>query len=183
MGLKLFEIKDFVKTNEYNILKQDLDSWYIFVGKTGTGKTYLAKYLFNFKAERNLKCKYISFKRFMFEYRDILQKKYTDYSELDFLNEYVNYDLLILDEIDKTTKTESEKSMLFEILSERYDLEKQTILISNTPLKYLKTELFDEAIVDRLMAISKVIEFTGENFRKKRKEVSNNADRSDKNKD
>lgn len=58
-------------------------------------------------------------------------------------------DLLILDEIGVQYGSESEKNILFEIINERYEAMKPTIIISNLAAPAL-TEYVGERVIDRL---------------------------------
>ena len=58
-------------------------------------------------------------------------------------------DLLILDEVGVQFGTETEKNLLFDVLNERYEKRKSTLLLSNLPLNEVRAYL-GERVFDRM---------------------------------
>lgn len=79
---------------------------------------------------------------------------------------YTDKDLLIIDEVGVQFGSESEKIILFEIINERYEQMKPTILISNLSEDEL-SRYVGERIIDRMReGKGAVINFDWESYRK-----------------
>jgi DNA replication protein DnaC len=65
------------------------------------------------------------------------------------MNLYAEVALLVLDEIGRQFDTETEKNYMFELINERYNRHKQTMLVSNLDTAEFKA-LVGTAITDRL---------------------------------
>lgn len=121
----------------------------LFVGLPGTGKTHLAAgiglRLMNRDNRRVL------FTTVMRAVRSI-KETWTRGSELTesaAIEKLVAPDLLILDEVGVQFGSETEKLMLFDVLNERYERRRPTLLISNLDLDGVRAYL-GERIFDRL---------------------------------
>jgi len=177
---KSIQEKDFIITKEneesYNKMMYLADNfkterlkgkWYVIKGHQGTGKTMIKNIVL--KKIRCLK----SLDRDL-HYR-ISMESMTLYSlyllyldsmkngeTLDLLQDFGNYDLLVIDEIGRRESTSALKDFLFELMERRYNNEKPTILISN--LASVK-DYIDE---DRLKEVGVLCPMTGESFRGKK---------------
>lgn len=122
---------------------------FILCGNAGTGKTHLACAIANHVIHQHgLSARYSTIGR-AFRYVKSTYNRNSEDSEQDALASYVRPDLLILDEIGVQYGSESEKNILFEIVNERYEKLKPTVLISNLAMSGL-TEYAGERVVDRL---------------------------------
>ena len=120
----------------------------IFCGKPGTGKTHLSIGI----AKQAMEQGYTAF--FMTVYRAIRQvkdswNKASNTTEQEVIDSLVFPDLLILDEVGVQFGSETEKLILFDVLNERYENRKPTLLLSNLTINEVKTYL-GERIFDRL---------------------------------
>ncbi len=120
----------------------------VFLGKRGTGKTHLAAGI----ALRIMHAGYSA--HFTTVYRAIRRIKDTwgkhgKESEAQAVAAMVYPDLLILDEVGVQFGSETEKHLLFDLLNERYEKRKPTILISNQTREEL-TGFLGERVDDRL---------------------------------
>ena len=138
-------------TNEQQRIKTTLmnfefDKNLLFLGNTGTGKTHLANSLLNKKIKN---------KKFTNEELDDIKKNpkfnpTTSYYYVKFYNlmdlkikkfdtfkKMINSKFLIIDEVG-TSDSENKNNLLFEIIDERYDNLKHTMLISNLSQDGLK---------------------------------------------
>ena len=120
----------------------------IFCGEAGTGKTHLASAIINkiihdqyasvfmsaLAATRHVKATYA---------------KDSYKSESDAIKDFLRPDLLVIDEVGVQFGTDAEKIILFEIINQRYQHVKPTILISNLTLDEL-SEYIGERVVDRM---------------------------------
>ena len=117
----------------------------IFYGQHGTGKTHIATSII--KAWDGLGY-YISAR----EYTRLLRETYSRGSaqtESDIIGRFDGYDILAIDEIGKQFATENERYAIFDIINQRYNDLKPTILISNMNLSDIEDFLGSET-VDRL---------------------------------
>ena len=146
------------------------DSWLagghnvIIFGPPGAGKSHLASAIGLSVVERG--------KRVLFtRTTDLVQRLQTAHGELSLesmLNRLDRYDLLILDDLAYVRKDHAETSVLFELISARY--ERRSVLITaNQPFKEWKKVFPDEntaaAAVDRLVHHCVILEMNVESYR------------------
>ncbi len=78
------------------------------------------------------------------------------------------YDLLVVDDVGYVRKTETETSVLFELIAHRYEL-KSLLLTSNHPFSawdaIFPDSVMTVAAVDRLVHHASIIEIQAESFR------------------
>lgn len=136
----------------------------ILIGSVGTGKTMLTS---------GMVCDLLIAKKNPATARviDIIRsmkdtwKKDCQKTETQLIAEYVNLDLLIIDEIGVQFGSDTEKMFIFDIIDGRYNKMKPTILISNLTMQGIK-ECIGERCVDRLREDGgKVIAFDFESQR------------------
>ena len=140
----------------------------VFCGTTGTGKTHLAAAL-SFYLIDNFQTDILYTKAF-----DVLREikeTYNKKSERTFSQvqkKHAQIELLIIDEVGVQFGTDTEKQILFEIINERYENFRPTILITNLGLALLK-EFAGDRVIDRMKENGgKIIVFSGESFRGKK---------------
>lgn len=156
----------------------------IFCGKVGTGKTHLAyaiarevyqryheKLTPKLTAENSDKKRNKSIVK-VASALDILRDVKSTYSsktektELEMIENYASFELLIVDEVGVQFGSEAEKVILFEVFNRRYLAMKPTIMISNLALADL-TNFVGDRVIDRLMENSgSVLDFDWESYRK-----------------
>jgi DNA replication protein DnaC len=120
----------------------------IMCGQAGTGKTHLAAGIINkIKAERFTS----AFMSVLSATRHVkaTYSKDNRLTEAEAISHFIGPDLLVLDEVGVQFGSEAEKIILFEIINQRYQHVKPTILISNLTLKEL-SEYIGERVVDRM---------------------------------
>jgi len=127
----------------------------IFIGTVGTGKTHLALAII-----RECGGMYRLSPHIVEELRRA--KSFTaKESEAEILESYGNARLLVIDEIGRGVAAAEEQYMLYQIINERYNRRKPTVLISNQTKKD-----------------AQVVEFTGKSYRGEiRRENASNAAR------
>jgi DNA replication protein DnaC len=134
------------------------------VGNAGAGKTHLACAIANQLIEHGHTALFLGvskmFRRIRATYRsDSCQ------SEQDAIDALVRVDLLIIDEVGVQRGTESEEQLLFEVLNDRYEAYKPTILISNLPLDQARAYIGTRTL-DRLRECGgKLIVFDWDSYR------------------
>ena len=121
----------------------------IFVGKPGTGKTHLAAGIGLRLMHRDQRIVlFTTVMRAIRRIKDTWGKAATE-SEGQAIAALVAPDLLILDEVGVQFGSDTEKLILFDVLNERYEKRKPTLLLSNLAMEEVKAYL-GERIFDRL---------------------------------
>ncbi len=120
----------------------------IFIGKPGTGKTHLAVGIGMHLLRQNRPVLFTTVMRAIRRVKDTWAKG-SEESESQAIAALVYPELLILDEVGVQFGSEFEKNMLFDVLNERYERRKSTLLMSNLPLPEVQGYL-GERIFDRL---------------------------------
>ncbi len=119
----------------------------IFVGKVGTGKTHLAVGIALSIMEQQRSPLFTTVQRLVRRVKDSWRTK--EETESEVIEAFASPDLLILDEIGVQFGSEFEKQILFDVLNERYEKLKPSILLSNIPREQLG-EYLGERVTDRL---------------------------------
>ena len=137
----------------------------VFLGLPGTGKTHLAVGIgLHIMGRDNRSVLFTTVMRAIRRIRDTWSRK-SDESETEAISALTYPDLLILDEVGIQSGSESEKNQLFDVLNERYEKHKPTLLLSNLTLNEVKAFL-GERVFDRLKEDGgEVIPFTWKSHR------------------
>lgn len=131
----------------------------IFIGTVGTGKTHLALAIV-----RECGGLYRLSPNIVEELRRA--KSFTaKESEAEILDNYGNARLLVIDEIGRGVAAAEEQYMLYQIINERYNRRKPTVLISNQTKKDFLNYV-GIAAADRLTESAQVVEFAGQSYRR-----------------
>lgn len=120
----------------------------IFCGKPGTGKTHLAIGIALHVMAKGKCAMFTTVQRMIRKVKDTFRKDSQE-SESDVIDLLVYPDLLIIDEIGVQFGSDFEKNLMFDILNERYENRKPTLLLSNLTVPEVKAFL-GERIYDRL---------------------------------
>lgn len=140
----------------------------ILSGNVGTGKTHLISALLNHLID-HYQSKVLYTKAFdlLRGIKETYNKKNTT-TFSDTQKKFTRVDLLVIDEIGVQFGTDTEKDILFEIINDRYENFKPTILITNLAIAKLK-EYVGDRVIDRMRENEgKMIIFEGESFRGKK---------------
>ena len=136
----------------------------IFVGKPGTGKTHLAIGIALSIMQQQRSPLFTTVQRLVRRVKDSWRTK--EETESEVIEAFASPDLLILDEIGVQFGSEFEKQILFDVLNERYEKLKPSILLSNIPREQLG-EYLGERVTDRLRENGgKMIPFDWESHRR-----------------
>ena len=133
----------------------------IYYGKPGTGKTHLAVGILH---EWRSSKRYINARALTRSIRET----YGDNTkkEQDVIDKFSNYGILVIDEIGKQFMTDNERYAMFDIINERYNNIKPTILISNMTLKDMQ-DFLGEDTIDRFREKGgHAVKFTWDSARK-----------------
>lgn len=143
----------------------------VMLGKNGTGKTHLAVC-----AVKALGGKILT----MYEISTRIRATYSPKAkedELEVTNELARLKMLVIDEIGRTKGSEAEENWLSYIIDKRNSRSLPLILISNKHTRKSCTEngckdclenYLSEDILSRLCVDGKVLNFTGDDYRKRR---------------
>lgn len=138
----------------------------IFVGKPGTGKTHLAVGIALHIMKQNRTVLFTTVQRAIRSVKDTWSKG-NDMSESQAIEQLAYPDLLIMDEVGVQFGSDFEKQIMFDVLNERYEKRRPTILLSNIAPGELSGYL-GERVADRLREDGgKLIAFDWESHRRK----------------
>ncbi len=138
----------------------------VLCGKPGTGKTHLACAVGRAVTERRHSVVFETVIAAIRHIKDTYRKD-SERSESEAVDDFLRPDLLILDEVGAQIGSEHEKLLLFEIINERYQACRATILISNLTREELNTYLGDR-VMDRFRESGAVVAFDWASYRGKR---------------
>ncbi|MBO7639388.1 MAG: ATP-binding protein [Treponema sp.] len=130
----------------------------IFLGSAGTGKTHLACGII-----RECGGLYRLAPAIVEEIRRAKSFNAKE-TEAEILDSYGRVGLLVIDEIGRGVAAAEEQYMLYQIINERYNRRKPTVLISNQNKKDFLNYV-GIAAADRLTESAQVVEFTGQSYR------------------
>ena len=147
---------DWIKNNENLLL----------FGPSGVGKTHLAAAITYGLIEKGIRAKFSSTLSMV----QNLQKAKKDLTLIDELSKLDKYSILILDDIGYIKKTETENSLLFELIAHRYE-SGSIIITANQPFSewdnIFQDNMMTVAAIDRLIHHSTIIQCNEESFRRK----------------
>jgi DNA replication protein DnaC len=136
----------------------------LLVGKPGTGKTHLAVGICLHVLGRGQEAAFCTVQRMMRRIKATWGRSATE-TEIQAIAAYTKPDLLVLDEVGIQFGSKAEHDLMFDVLNDRYENMRPTILISNLPLADVKTLLGDR-VIDRMReAGGKVVAFDWESHR------------------
>lgn len=135
----------------------------IFCGKPGTGKTHLACKFGVALLDQGYSVQYATMNKALRAIRATYGKE-SERTEQQVINLLTNPDMLILDELGVKSASDYDKTMMFEVIDERYQSKLPTLVISNLSVSKLK-EATDERMMDRLQHSGTVLVFDWESYR------------------
>jgi DNA replication protein DnaC len=149
--------KDFHPTSGTNLL---------MIGSPGTGKNMLAAIICQALIKQQYSCLHTTAMRCVRRVKDSWRDK--GEKEQEIINSFIGPDLLVIDEVGVQFESPTELLYLTEIINDRYEKKRPTILISNLTLKQLE-EIMGARIMDRFYeGDSKFLVFNWPSYRRKR---------------
>ena len=136
----------------------------VLTGAPGTGKTHLACAIGNAVMAGHLSSVLFCTVSAMLRAIKATYRKDAERTEQDVISRLCDPDLLIVDEIGVQIGSEREKLLMFEILNERYQDMRPTILISNLSSSELE-EFLGQRVMDRYRECGAVIAFDWQSHR------------------
>ena len=141
----------------------------LFIGSPGTGKNMLSAIIGQELIENGYTFHSITAMKLIRRIKASWQDK-TE-SEQDVIDMFVQFDLLAIDEVGVQFGSPTEQLFLTEIINERYEQRKPTILISNLTLTQLE-DIMGKRVIDRFYDDgSKFLVLNWQSYRRKRKAV------------
>lgn len=137
----------------------------IFIGSTGTGKNHLACGIIQEIVRTDKTAILTTTMKMIRAIKDSWTDR--DIKEGDVIALYTQPDLLVIDEIGVQFGSDTEKLYISEIINDRYEAMKPTILLGNVSKKELIKEMGDRAI-DRFRENGKMVIFDWQSHRAKK---------------
>jgi DNA replication protein DnaC len=138
----------------------------IFIGSCGTGKNMLAAILCQEVVRQEKSAVHTTIFKLIRAIKDTWRQD-SSKNEDAVINSFSDPDLLVIDEIGVQFGSETERLYLTEIINNRYESRKPTILISNLNLDELETVL-GTRIIDRFYeGKSAILKFTWDSYRRR----------------
>lgn len=134
---------------------------FILLGKTGTGKNHLATATINSIVSQGYTGLFTTVVKMV---RSIKDSWGTDISEQSVIDIYTKPDVLVIDELGVQFESVTEQNYLTEIINNRYEYLKPTIMLGNVTLEELKV-LVGDRVMDRFREGGKLFIFDWESYR------------------
>lgn len=138
---------------------------FILMGKVGTGKSHLACALLSEFLKKGLTGKFMSAIQAVRLIKECWARD-ADKTENQAIRSFTTPHLLVLDEVGVQKGSETEHLFLNEIVNERYNAMRPTILLTNLIMKEFM-ELIGERIVDRFREGGRVLVFDWDSQRQR----------------
>lgn len=137
----------------------------VLCGQVGSGKTHLAVAMLLDQASNGLRVKFVNYRDFV---RELSQNALDPAYYKKLMYQYKNTEVLLLDDLFKGTVTEAQRGFIYELINDRYNKNKKTIITTEKNINELME--IDEAIASRIIEMSEgfVVDMQGiENQRTK----------------
>ena len=135
------------------------------VGSAGLGKTHLARALGYFFCQQCLRVRFTTLSSMGIE----LRTADTTGTLKKIMHVYTQPALLIIDEIGYANLREDESNLTFQIISQRYENKRSTLITTNRPFgewnQIFHNDAMAHALLDRLIEKSEVFHLEGKSYR------------------
>jgi DNA replication protein DnaC len=137
----------------------------LFVGSSGLGKTHLARALGHYFCQQRQRVRFSSLSAMSL---DLTTSDSTGTLKKTMMS-YTQPALLILDEIGYVSLRELECNLAFQIISQRYEARRSTVITTNRPFgewnQIFHNDAMAHALIDRLIERSEVFHLEGPSYR------------------
>ena len=137
----------------------------LFVGGSGLGKTHLARALGYFLCQDRLRVRFTTLENMSLD----LKTADSTGTLRKAMLAYTQPALLIIDEIGYTRLRETESNLVFQIISQRYENKRSTVITTNRPFgewnQIFHNDAMAHALLDRLVERSEVFHLEGKSYR------------------
>lgn len=135
------------------------------IGGRGVGKTQMAMDLSSTVIRAGGTARFTTATKFLMEIKETYRKD-APKTEREVVVDYGKPKLLIIDEIGRRGETDWEDRLLFELLNDRYNAVRDTIVISNHPTEAEFSKAVGDSLVSRINETGGVIACNWTSFRK-----------------
>ncbi len=153
----------YLKLYTPELLKQGLSV--LFVGSAGLGKTHLARALGYYCCQQ---CSRVRFTTLAMMNLELMTADSTGKLR-NAMTAYTQPALLIIDEIGYVCLREVESNLVFQVISQRYENGRSTIITTNRPFgewnQVFHNDAMAHALLDRLIEKSEVFHLEGKSYR------------------
>lgn len=133
----------------------------IFTGNPGTGKNHLACAIVKSAITNHYKTALITTAMKMIR---AIKSSWNGGNEKEVIRSFILPDVLVIDELGVQFGSETEKLYLTEIINDRYEFMKPTIVLTNLAISKL-AEVLGDRVIDRFRDGGKVLVFDWESYR------------------
>ena len=137
----------------------------IMCGKPGTGKNHLAAAICNTVMSNGHSSLHTTVMRMIRRIKSTWSRE-SEETEQKAIRAFCEPELLVIDEVGVQFGSDTEKLLLTEIINDRYERFRPTILISNLTAKQL-TETLGERVIDRFRDGGSLLAFTWNSYRQR----------------
>lgn len=137
----------------------------VFIGPTGTGKTGIASGIL-------LRALHNGYRGFFVRAQDLFDEMYSslaDRSTRKLLNHFINYDLIVIDELGYLNLRPEQTNIFFKLMEERYVARRSTIITTNLEYdawaRFLNNRSLTEALISRVRHRCITINIAGPSLR------------------
>lgn len=139
----------------------------LMLGNPGTGKNMLAACICSHVATQGHSAVHTTAMKLIRKIKESWGRG-AEIKEQEAINQFSRPDLLVIDEVGVQYGSETEKILLFEVINERYEAMRPTVVISNLGVNDVE-QFLGPRIMDRFHeGKSSVLEFSWESYRKRR---------------
>lgn len=139
------------------------DAHVALIGQNGSGKTQLAVELIREATTRGETALWTSAMKFLMDVKKCYRDE-TKTTEEEIIARYVKPSLLVLDEFHRRKGNEWEDGLLFQVIDDRYNALKRTVLIANQTAEQFDQQN-DSSIISRMRETGGVLECNWGSFR------------------
>lgn len=136
----------------------------IMIGGVGTGKTHLATAMCVALCNKQVSCKITKVNRVIRDIRASWSKN-NNTTEAEIIRYFSRFDMLVIDEIGSQYGSDSEKIIINEIIDDRYEAGRPTVVIGNVDRSTM-ADLLGTRVIDRLLHGGIELIFDWESYRK-----------------